>query len=87
MRTELRQECCSVRCARRHTPRFSMTQLQSSTERGTAGRAGSDLRRISLEFAALDTRLNDRLSGWICSFVWAPTGRSRLVRRLYSNVV
>jgi len=87
-RAELRCECGSVRCEPAEARPFRALRA-SSTERRAVGRAARDPwgPRISLEFAVLDTRLNHRLSGWMCSFVWAPTGRSRMVRRLCSNVV
>jgi len=88
-RAELRRKCRGVRRDPGHARRFSMPRAPSSTERGSAELAARDPSGASfiLEFAVLDTRLNDRLSGWMRSFVWAPTGQSRMARRLCSNVV
>jgi len=87
-RAELRLECASVRRAARLLQGVDLEGLRARA-RQHARRAFAPrwATRFSLEFAALDTRLNIRLSRWGSSFVCAPTGRNARVRELCSNVV
>ena len=79
-RAELRLGCGVVRCVDRDAHGAGHARaLHASAPQGST--------RFGLEFAALDTRLNTRLSRWSSRFAWPPMGQHPRVCQLRSSVV